>query len=800
MIDHTLLTRFDWKTVAKCRVLLSISVALVVIGAALAHCAPLPQSDPLAVGLDGTILEQIEGLVASEIQQEKLPGCVVMIGRQGTVAFARAFGHRQLQPTPELMTVDTVFDMASLTKPVATATSIMILVERGQLRLRDPVANTIPEFAQNGKDKITVEHLLTHQGGLIPDNPLADYKQGSKEAWNRIWALKTTGPVGKKFVYTDVGFLVLGEMVRRVTGQDVAQFAKENIFQPAGMLETGFLPDEHLRARAAPTEQREGEWLRGTVHDPRSALLDGVAGHAGLFSTADDLARYASMMLARGISDGKQILSSQTIREMIRGRNIAGQRRALGWDVSSKYSSNRGELFSRQAFGHGGFTGTAMWIDPQLDLFVIFLSNRLHPDGQGSINHLAGRIGTLAAAAIVGKNRKTSARESVVKEPANKQPGNVLTGIDVLERDNFQALANRRVGLITNHTGLDRHGKRTIDLLHDAPAVELVAIFSPEHGLQGKLDEPNVADAHDPTTNLPVYSLYGESRRPGSDRLKTLDTLVFDIQDIGTRFYTYISTMGLAMEAAAEQGLHFVVLDRPNPIGGKLVEGPVLDRGDESFVGYHPIAVRHGMTAGELARMIREERGLDLDLKVVEVEKWRRGDTWDRTGLTWINPSPNMRSLTQAIVYPGIGLLETTNLSVGRGTDTPFELFGAPWIDSQKLAAALNQQGLAGVRFVPIRFTPASSKYAGELCQGVNVIVVDRQVFRPVDVGLHIACTLRKLYADDWNMKRFNRLLINRSVLEAIQSGQDAGSLKPLFQQELDRFLARRRKFLLYSE
>jgi uncharacterized protein YbbC (DUF1343 family) len=383
---------------------------------------------------------------------------------------------------------------------------------------------------------------------------------------------------------------------------------------------------------------------------------------------------------------------------------------------------------------------------------------------------------------------------------ATSSPGSVLLGIDVLERDEFRLLAGRRVGLITNHTGLNRRGKRTIDLLHAASEVQLVSIFSPEHGLQGKLDVANIADTRDEATNLPVHSLYGKSRRPQAEDFQNIDTLVFDIQDIGTRYYTYISTMGLAMEAAAEHGLQFVVLDRPNPIGGSLVEGPLLDPGKESFVGFHPIPIRHGMTTGEIARMFCQERGWGLALQVVPVENWRRGDYWDATGLTWTNPSPNMRCLNQALLYPGIGLLETTNLSVGRGTDTPFEVLGAPWIDGRQLAQELNRAALGGVRFVPIRFTPDESKFAREHCEGVNILVVDRRQVSPVEIGLQIACTLRQLYPEQWDMSRFDRLLANQELYDAIKQGHNRVELVSLYRSKLEEFLNRRREFLLYSE
>lgn len=776
------------------RWLLSVPVLWLFAGncASFAH---LPTAAPDAVGLAGEQLQAISGLVEEEIEAGNLPGAVVLIGRRGVVAYCEAFGYRQLEPSEERMTVDTIFDMASITKPVATATSVMLLVQRGEVRLRDPISRHIPEFAANGKKKITVEQLLTHQGGLVPDNSLSDYQSGMDQAWQNIWALKPVHGIGKKFVYTDVGFLVLGELVHRVTGKNVAEFAAESIFQPTGMVDSGYLPKPSLHQRVAPTEKQNSKWLRGEVHDPRASLLEGVAGHAGLFSTAHDLALYANMMLTGKTQGGATILAPSTIGEMTTARDVAGQKRGLGWDMRSKYSSNRSELFSQSAFGHGGFTGTAMWIDPELDLYVIFLSSRLHPDGVGSVNDLAGRIGTVAAGAIVGPNNhepSNSAGRSVSRQAP------VSLGIDVLLQEDFKRLEGRRVGLITNHTGLDSQGRRTLDLLHEADKVELVSIFSPEHGLQGKLDQPNINDTREEKTNLPVYSLYGESRGPESERLTNIDTLVFDIQDIGARFYTYISTMGNAMKAAAEHDLKFVVLDRPNPLGGELVEGPILDAGLESFVGFHTIAVRHGMTIGELAKMFREELDLDLELEIVEIKNWRRQDYWDRTGLVWTNPSPNMRSLAQAVLYPGIGLLETTNVSVGRGTDTPFEVLGAPWIDEIQLAAELNSRNLPGVRFVPIRFTPNTSKHANKECSGVNISVVDRKVFLPVETGLAVADTIRQLYPDAWSMERFNRLLCDRQVFDGIAAGTPLSKVMQDYAEEHNDFLERRSKFLLY--
>lgn len=818
--------------------LLSIGVCIlnliIAVGVSQAEVPVVPAA---SLGLNQQQLDRIDALVEAEIEAKRLPGCVIAIGRTGGVGFLKAYGNRQVEPSKEPMTVDTLFDMASLTKPIATATSVMILVEQGKVRLRNPIAEYIPEFGQNGKKNITVEDLLVHRGGLIPDNALKDYEDGVEKAWERLFALPTDKP-GKQFIYSDVGFLALGELVHRVSGKNVAEFAAENIFQPLGMKESGYTPSKELAERAATTEKREDRWMRGEVHDPRAYLLEGVAGHAGLFSTAADLAIYCEAFLrgANGMpaagSEKMQaahaispfVMSRATLAEMMRPREVAGNHRALGWDNRSAYSTNRGELLSSRAIGHGGFTGTAMWIDPELDLFVIFLSNRVHPDGSGLVNPLAGRIGTVAAAAIDGPNAALAtvasstpeaASADNVRPAAHEQPAAssdhqspvtsrqsrppVLTGLDVLVRDEFKQLKGRRVGLITNHTGIDRNGRRNVDLLYNADGVELVAIFSPEHGIAGKLDHDGITDARDEATGLPIHSLYGETRKPTEKQLKGIDTLVFDIQDIGCRFYTYESTMAWAMEAAGEHGLKYVVLDRPNPIGGVAMEGPLADGGRETFVGCHTVPLRHGLTVGELAKMYRAERDIDVYLEVIKAENWRRGDYWDATGLLWINQSPNMRSLTEAILYSGMGVWETTNVSVGRGTNTPFEVLGAPWINATEFAAALTAAKLPGVRFTPIEFTPNDSKFKDQKCGGVNVAITDQAKFEPVAVGMEIAATLRKLYPLDWQVKRADRLLINKEVFDAIVAGADREEIEALYQDDLEKFRDRREEFLLYA-
>lgn len=360
----------------------------------------LPIVAPESVGMDSLRLLVVDEIVAEGLQRDKMPGCVVMIGHRNSIVLYKAYGQRQLLPEPEPMVKDTVFDMASLTKPIATATSIMLLVEDGKIDLSKTVATYVPEFAANGKEGITVQQLLVHSGGLIPDNSIRDYADGPAEAFRRIHELEPYVEPGTKFVYTDVGFIVLAEIVERVSGQTVHEFSQQRIFKPLGMAETGYLPDDELKKRCAPTEQRDEAWIQGEVHDPRAYALGGIAGHAGLFSTASDLARYCQMLIGKGTLQQTRIMAPATVAKMTAAVDVSSGIRTLGWDMKSPYSSNRGDFFSRSAFGHGGFTGTSMWIDPEKDLFVIFLSNRVHPSGKGAVNSIAGRIGTVAGAAI----------------------------------------------------------------------------------------------------------------------------------------------------------------------------------------------------------------------------------------------------------------------------------------------------------------------------------------------------------------------------------------------------------------
>ncbi len=374
----------------------------------------------------------------------------------------------------------------------------------------------------------------------------------------------------------------------------------------------------------------------------------------------------------------------------------------------------------------------------------------------------------------------------------------VRPGIDVLARDNFAALRGARAGLVTNHTGLALDGQTTIDVLHAAPGITLAALFGPEHGLRGEHDDA-VADGTDSKTGLPVFSLFGTRTQPTPEQLEGLNTLIFDIQDIGCRFYTYLSTLLNILEAASAHSLRVVVLDRPNPIGGEAAEGPLADADALSFVACHPVPVRHGLTLGELALLLHAERGLTCPLEVIACEGWRREDWYDATGLLWTHPSPNMRRLTAAALYPGVGLLEFTNVSVGRGTDTPFEVFGAPYIAPRPFAAALNAARLPGVRVVPTYFTPTASVFAGERCGGVQLYVTDRAALNAVAVGLTLATTLRDLYPENWQPEKLSTLLVNRRASEALRAGRSAEEIAAGWADELAAWFQRTEPFRLYE-
>jgi uncharacterized protein YbbC (DUF1343 family)/CubicO group peptidase (beta-lactamase class C family) len=760
-----------------------------------------------------TPLTVVDSVIEQAIHEGKIPGAVLLVGHDGKVVYRKAYGARALEPRREVMTLDTIFDMASLTKVVVTTTCVMRLFQEGKIKLNDPVARYLPEFAQNGKDDVTVRQLLVHYSGLREDLDLKEKWEGKDTTYRMAFAEKPVYPPGSRFLYSDINFITLGALVERVSGVTLDAYATQHVFVPLGMAHTRFQPPAAWKKKTAPTDYDDDHvMLRGVVHDPTARRMGGVAGHAGLFSTADDLAKFAQALL----NGGGSVLAPLTVEKMTTPQQppTATAVRGFGWDLDSPLSSNRGEVFPIGSFGHTGFTGTSLWIDPVTRSYIILLANAVHVK-EGNAVSLRTRVASAVAAAlklsvpeaerlrlerITGYNESQTASHRVAV-----RNGQVKTGIDVLEEQGFQVLRSasgkRRIGLLTNQTGVNSQGRRTIDVLANAEGISLEAIFSPEHGVTGTLDTTEIGNSRDAVTGIAVYSVYGggdAAKRPAAEVLKTLDAVVVDLQDVGVRFYTYETTLGYFLEAAAAAGIDLIVLDRPNPLSGALVQGPLSDTGRDSFTNYHPLPVRHGMTLGELATLFNGERGIHARLQVVAMQGWQRGDWYDETGLEWVNPSPNLRSLTEATLYPGVALVEGANVSVGRGTDTPFEVVGAPWIKSRELAQTLNGRAIAGVRFVPVRFTPQSSNYAGQECEGVNLVLLERNAVDVPELGMELATALARLYPEQFDLAKVDGLVRNRAVLAALHERQDPRRIAEDWRESVEQFQKLREKYLLY--
>jgi uncharacterized protein YbbC (DUF1343 family) len=745
----------------------------------------------------------LDQAVRDAVTAGEVPGAVVVVGQRDSILYRKAMGSRALMPQAEPISLDTVYDVASLTKVVATTPAVLALWEQGRIDLDAPIGRYLVEFRGRAHHDVTTRRLLTHTAGLSDLPPPEASRRGFPAALAIIAQASLAAPPGSVFRYSDTGFIVLGELVRRVSGEPLDRFVHRRFFVPLKMNATAFKPPASWRGRIAPTEALDGGMLRGVVHDGNARLLGGVAGHAGLFSTADDLARFCRMLLAGGILDGRRVLRDATVREMFAPHLIGETTRALGWDMASPYSRTLGSFFPMGSAGHTGFTGTSIWLDPATRTCAIILSNRVHPGGKGSVVELRRRVSATVGAVLFANGSPPTFPDGSDDAPhvarASGEPRpRTRTGLDQLSAQNFSALAGRSIGLVTNQTGVDAEGRRAVDLLAAAPGVKLKALFSPEHGLGGQLDA-KVPHGRDAATGIQIWSLYGAERRPSATMLDGIEVLVFDIQDVGVRYYTYLTTLVYVLEEAGRRGIPVVVLDRPNPITGRLVEGPVTDGDLRSFTAPHTIPVRTGLTMGEFARLVVGERRLPVSLTVIPLEGWQRARWFDETGLPWVNPSPNIRSLNQALLYAGVGLLEATNLSVGRGTDTPFEVIGAPWItDPAVFAEALTTRGLPGVTFQPASFTPSSSVYAGQMVHGVRLTVTDREAFRPVRTGLAVGQELWLRYPAYFRPAAIQNLLVNRNTIWSFLRAESLSRIWSWAEADRTSFLQRRASYLIY--
>lgn len=748
------------------------------------------------MALESADLARLDRIVEDEIRAAHIPGAVVLVGQGKHILYRKAFGFRALQPGREPMQPDTVFDLASLTKAVVTTTAVLQLAERGRIELDAPAARYWPAFAARGKQRITVRQLLAHSSGL----PAGIDPAGAPDpaaVYERIAGVKPLSAPGLGVLYSDLNFAALGKIVARTSGQRLDVYAERHIFEPLGMKHTRYRPPLAWQADIAPTSRdRHHHMRRGEAHDPLAAALEGIAGHAGLFGTADDLARFARDLLA----PHGRLLKPDTVRTMLGPQTPPGSPlRGLGWRLDPPLASNRAALPSAGAASHYGFTGTALWLDPATGTYMIALSSRLHPDERGDAGPLRARLAMALSEALGPLSAATLARmrpelaELLAPYIPRDVAQPVLSGIDVLEARDFKPLRGKRIALLTHRSGVDSRGRRTIDVLHRAPHVTLERLFSPEHGLASD-SEGKIGDDRDLATGLPIYSLYGERRRPDPAWLAGLDAVVVDLQDVGARFYTYATTLAYLMESAAQRHLPVYVLDRPNPIRADVVQGPVLDPELRSFTGYWPVPVRHGMTIGELARLFAGEARIPVDLHVIAMKHYRRDQWYEDSGLPWLPPSPNLPTPASATLYPGVGMIEGAEISVGRGTPTPFEVVGAPWIDGPALSRALTARELPGLRFEPATFTPAIATYAGQSCQGVRLRVQERNALDTAALGIVLAQELHQRYPKNFSLDRTLGNVGSRRVLDSIRNGETSGTLPA----DLAGFMSRRERYLIY--
>jgi SSS family transporter len=874
----------------------------------------------------------VSALINQGIAEHRLPGAVLLVGHSGRVVFEHAYGNRKLagepglkgKPSPaESMTENTIFDMASLSKCLSTATAIMQLYEQSKLTFDEPIEQILPGFNpdhDSERAKVTVRMLLTHYSGEPADVNLKDpwglARPDKAEGIHRALTTPLQSAPAAVFRYSDINFILLGYIVETLSGEPLDVYAQEHIFKPIGMTETRYLPidkacgpqkiigaairwapsprgrtrhacpagdwNTSLLARIAPTTHDDESksnpaanphfdmLTRGTVHDPTTRRMGGVAGHAGVFSTAHDVSLFAQALLDRlagrpsnfplqqatlllmtmpeqpGAYAGQLTLANTAEQSAIvhgekgaepglapRYPAIHGQDlRGFGWDIDTAFSKPRGMLFPIGSFGHTGFTGTTLWMDPGSDTYVVLLANAIHPRGNPPISNLRGEVATAVAQALQLYSDAAATNAQSTSESST------LTGIDVLESDHFAELTalaaqhnnTLRLGILTNQSGVDARGHRTVDILSIdlpkiVPGARLTTIFSPEHGIFGKQDIASFGPETDPTTGLRVTSLYGpkdSDKRPSHEQLANLDAVVIDLQDAGVRTYTYEAVTGYFLEAAAREQrdfqhtLNIVVLDRPNPIGGVAVQGPVSDPGHENYTDYGQIPVRHGMTLGELARFYNGTKHIDAPLTVVAMQHWARTEFYDQTGLPWVNPSPNLHNLTATILLPALTLLEATNATVGRGTPTPFEIIGAglppkdkatgtqppAWFHASDVVTALNARHIPGVTFAATTTTvdnDAIHPYHGQTIEAVRISVTDRNALDSPELGVEILSALHNLYPEQFHLERSANLLANATTLDAIKRGDDPRSIAASWRPSLTDYETAREPYLLYK-
>ena len=704
------------------------------------------------------VQDSLAGALVRAVEETRNPGAAAYVGNLEGTLFRRATGMRQLEPSQHPASPDTVYDLASLTKTVATTTAVLLLQDDGELDIDAPLTEFLPIDMYAG---VTLRHLLTHTAGLVAGSPYYREVSSTAEMIERFAARSLDWPPGSRRRYSDVGFILLGHVVELVAKDSLDAFCKERIFEPLGMTSTAFNPSEELTARAAATERCNwrGRVMVGEVHDENAYAVGGVSGHAGLFSTVDDLARYC-----RGLLRG-ELLREETIEEMIRPGQIPSYPwQGLGWRIAPWESETQGYLPSRRAFGHAGWTGTSLWVDRDAGLFAALLGNTCHPSRNNRQNRAFRGIFHAALAKSLYPARSA-----------------VHSGLDRLLRDEFAPLKNRRFALLTNHAAVDALGRHIIDVLRLDPGLELKRLFSPEHGIRGHAEAGE--DVPSEGGPIPVTSLYGDRKEPSAEELDEIDLFVVDLQDIGSRYYTYMATMKDCMAACAAKGVPVLVLDRPNPIGGEVLEGPIATRTD-SPVSCAAIPVRHGMTMGELALYFAEHE-LDAprpSVQVYPLDNWRRDLYFDDLSYPWLPPSPNIPTPETALFYVGTCLFEGVNLNEGRGTDTPFHVFGAPWLDPVAVLRDIEPEESRGCVLEPVTYTPVSMpgrashpEYQDEECRGIRIRMTNRSEMRPFTMVLALIQAIRAHHPSQFEWKpMFNLLAGGPTLRRELEAGDSA--------------------------
>lgn len=701
------------------------------------------------------------------------PGAVAYVGTPSATLFHEAVGRRQIEPEPQPAALDTPYDIASLTKVIATATAVMRLRNAGALELDQPIEDLLPEAGFRG---VTIRHLLTHTSGLHAGLPYYKDLNTLDAMFERYAVRGSDWTPGTRRRYSDVGFMLLGRIVERVCGQPLDAYCAKHIFGPLGMTRTAFNPPAAWAGNCAATEACP--WRRcvvcGRVHDENAYAVGGVAGHAGLFSTAPDLAKFC-----RGLLEGR-VLKTETLAEMIRlGQTPVYPWQGLGWKMNPWRCGAEGYLPSRHAFGHTGWTGVSLWIDHASGLFAILLGNTCHPIRAARDNETFRRV-----------------FHDAVARAFYPRQANVHTGLDWLFWKGCRPIRGQRVGLLTNRAAVDELGRPILDVLRLSGEVRVTRIFTPEHGFAADVEAgEQVGDAT--LAKIPVTSLYGKRKAPTATELRGIDVLVADLQDVGARYYTYMATLLDCMKACAQSRTPVVVLDRPNPLGG-LTEGPVA-RDTGSLVCCAPIPARHGLTLGELALFFHEHvmnKTKQLDVTVCPIDQWNRGRLFRECALPWTPPSPNIPTPETALLYAGMCLFEGTNLNEGRGTDRPFHRVGAPWLDPEAVMRRIPPRERPGCALRAITYTPQSipgkasnPRYTDQACRGVEVLVHDPRAARPFMLAVALIAAIRAHHPQQFAWRAyFDVLAGSEDLRKAIETGASAWTLCRRFQPALDTF------------